>query len=321
VKPRVVSKRIGFLTQFSSSFIPYMHIPDRPFVNLVWESMTADELSNKALNYIQSWRLMKEEQTADQDLAASIKMEFGKQVVDMIYFSNFIESSGLSIDDTSTLCAEHSKSDVDLDEIIQSNPALRTSTDTVSHAEVTQHLNSFRYLHERVIVAKQPLDKQSILNAHKILMVGLVEETGVYRECETHAGDRQFLHHLMIPQAMENFVASYNRQINLINGDTEPSLNVFYVAAKISYDFVAIHPFVDGNGRMSRLLMNIALLSMDVPFCNALGYSSGRKKARTHYFRCIHHARANGGDTKMLATVILAAYCSIASAHKVQNRE
>ncbi len=38
-------------------------------------------------------------------------------------------------------------------------------------------------------------------------------------------------------------------------------------AAKVHADFVGIHPFIDGNGRTSRLLMNLKLLKSGYPPC------------------------------------------------------
>ena len=38
-------------------------------------------------------------------------------------------------------------------------------------------------------------------------------------------------------------------------------------AAKINTDFVGIHPFIDGNDRTSRLLMNLELLKVGYPPC------------------------------------------------------
>jgi len=38
-------------------------------------------------------------------------------------------------------------------------------------------------------------------------------------------------------------------------------------AAKVHADFVGIHPFIDGNGRTSRLLMNLELLKAGYPSC------------------------------------------------------
>jgi Fic family protein len=81
----------------------------------------------------------------------------------------------------------------------------------------------------------------------------------------------------------------------------------------LSYDFVTIHPFYDGNGRLSRLLLNIVLLSMSVPFCSALGYSSGHKKAKSHYFKCIEDARKKMGSTTLLASVVLYSYCAVSA--------
>ncbi len=38
-------------------------------------------------------------------------------------------------------------------------------------------------------------------------------------------------------------------------------------AAKVHADFVGIHPFIDGNGRTSRLLMNLELMKTGYPAC------------------------------------------------------
>ena len=38
-------------------------------------------------------------------------------------------------------------------------------------------------------------------------------------------------------------------------------------AAKVHADFVGIHPFIDGNGRTSRLLMNLELMKSGYPPC------------------------------------------------------
>jgi Fic family protein len=48
--------------------------------------------------------------------------------------------------------------------------------------------------------------------------------------------------------------------INFVN--TEP--DSLKKVAKIHYDFVKIHPFEDGNGRIARLLMNLYLVRMNI---------------------------------------------------------
>jgi Fic family protein len=47
--------------------------------------------------------------------------------------------------------------------------------------------------------------------------------------------------------------------------DAAPTLHPVALAARFHYDFVRIHPFDDGNGRMSRLLMNLILLRHGYP--------------------------------------------------------
>lgn len=68
------------------------------------------------------------------------------------------------------------------------------------------------------------------------------------------------------------------------------------VAAKLHYDFVRIHPFDDGNGRVSRLLMNYHLLRHDFP--PVIIKSEGKKA----YLAALN--RADVGDFEAFATYI-----------------
>jgi Fic family protein len=65
-------------------------------------------------------------------------------------------------------------------------------------------------------------------------------------------------------------------------------LHPLVLAARFHYDFVMIHPFDDGNGRMSRLLMNFIL--MEFGFLPAIV----RNKNRNEYIRALR--QANNGD-------------------------
>ena len=68
-------------------------------------------------------------------------------------------------------------------------------------------------------------------------------------------------------------------------------------AATFSFRFVRIHPYSDGNGRLSRLLMNLILLPSDLPV-----YLKADKKGRHRYSQALR--RADRGDVRPLASLI-----------------
>jgi Fic family protein len=57
---------------------------------------------------------------------------------------------------------------------------------------------------------------------------------------------------------MKKLINDFDDDINRI--EAESVIHPFFIAAKYSNDFVQIHPFEDGNGRMSRLNLNTILL-------------------------------------------------------------
>lgn len=70
------------------------------------------------------------------------------------------------------------------------------------------------------------------------------------------------------------------------------------LAASASHRFVAIHPFEDGNGRASRLLMNLVLVGHKMPPV----YLKADKKGRHRYTQALR--RADRGNIEPLACLI-----------------
>jgi hypothetical protein len=85
--------------------------------------------------------------------------------------------------------------------------------------------------------------------------------------------------------------------IALETSDLEPLL----IAAKLHYDFVYIHPFDDGNGRISRLLMNYVFLRYDLPPVII------KSKDKAGYLRALN--RADLGDFEAFADYIAEQAC------------
>ena len=61
------------------------------------------------------------------------------------------------------------------------------------------------------------------------------------------------------PAKMADLMAWYRRELE--KGELRPLI----LAATFHYQFVTIHPFDDGNGRMARLLMNLIFMQMGFP--------------------------------------------------------
>ncbi|HQU72776.1 MAG: Fic family protein [Calditrichaeota bacterium] len=100
----------------------------------------------------------------------------------------------------------------------------------------------------------QPHSEMDLLEAHRILMSGLIEEAGVYRQggVGVMAG-QQVIH--MAPQAerVPKLMAALFAWIKVADAHPLIASSVFH------YEFEFIHPFADGNGRMGRLWQSLIL--------------------------------------------------------------
>ncbi|CCE23758.1 Fic family protein [Methylotuvimicrobium alcaliphilum] len=157
-------------------------------------------------------------------------------VLEWTYNSNAIEGNTLTLKETKVV----------LEGITIGGKSMR------EHFEVINHKNAIDYV-EAVIAGDEAFSERLIKAIHQLVLKNIDSpNAGVYRhENVLIAGS---LHRppdfLPVPEQMAELVESYHAV------DGHPLER----AARLHVDFVKIHPFVDGNGRTARLLMNFDLM-------------------------------------------------------------
>lgn len=163
------------------------------------------------------------------------------EIPEMVYNSNAIENSTLSLEDT---------------EIILANGELNRS---VSIREIFEAKNLAEITRELLEKPFQKLTADLILDLHKKLLTNIDNSiAGRWRSGKewVRVGNHLGANPLFVPNLMEELVSNYN-----LDSQT-------YFLDKIAHfhaEFETMHPFLDGNGRMGRLLINLQLMHIGLP--------------------------------------------------------
>lgn len=121
------------------------------------------------------------------------------------------------------------------------------------HYEVVGHAQAYDYLYR--ILEKEKIEENDILQLHRLFYYRIdVENAGKYRNEQVYITGTDFLPPKpeQIPRLMKEFVENLPKK--------QKEYHEIEFAALLHLNFVTIHPFIDGNGRCARLLMNLALL-------------------------------------------------------------
>jgi len=114
----------------------------------------------------------------------------------------------------------------------------------------------------------QQLTEKGIKTLHQVWLSPLYSWAGNYRTVEMSKGDFAFASSRFIPNLMEEFEFKFLKQYTPCAGY---SLNELVEAlARVHVEFILIHPFREGNGRLSRVLSNIMVFQAGYP---SLDYS------------------------------------------------
>ena len=104
---------------------------------------------------------------------------------------------------------------------------------------------------------------------------------GEYRLVGVHAGKRTFPDYRKVPALMKKLIEYIESE------QKKQDIDVFLFAFEVHFRFVSIHPFVDGNGRVARLLMNYILAYYDFPMLIV------SKSDRLKYIDTLYQAQEN----------------------------
>lgn len=165
--------------------------------------------------------------------------------VELTYNSNAIEGNTLNRRETAL--------------VIEKGVTVKGKTLT-EHLEATNHAEAIDYVKDLAANTKQQdLTKQDVMNIHKLILQKIDDENaGKYRNVPVAiaGSDVELPDPLKVPELMEEFFTWLKTK-----SDTHPAI----VAADAHYKLVRIHPYVDGNGRTARLLMNLLLMQANYP--------------------------------------------------------
>ncbi len=175
-----------------------------------------------------------------------------------------------------------------LDPLINEN-ANRNVADVINYIKATEF--AITRLNEL------PLCNRLIKEAHAVLMAGVrgqEKNPGEFRYSQNWIGGQGSIlkNARFIPPAPEDMTIAMSGLEKYINDDD--GLDVLIRAALIHYQFETIHPFLDGNGRIGRLLITLHLMENDVLTTPTLYISYFLKKNCIEYYDCMSEVRRNG---------------------------
>ena len=150
------------------------------------------------------------------------------------------------------------------------------------HLEAINHQEAIDYIRD-LATGQCELNEYKLNAIHALILRGIDQQhAGRYRTVPVvilgskHTPPQPFL----VPKLMEDLLLFY--------GNEKHALHPVQLAAEMHLRLVTIHPYVDGNGRTSRLLMNLILLQHGYPIANI------SSEQRNDYFHALEAAHLSG---------------------------
>lgn len=173
-------------------------------------------------------------------------------VVEYTYNSNAIEGSTLTLRET----------DMALRGLTIDKKPLK------DHMEAVGHKEAFYFIRD-LVKEQTPLSEGVIKQIHSMVLIDKKEDRGAYRRVPVRimGSKHEPTQPYLIQQEMERLLKNYNNS----------SEHIIPRLARFHIEFESIHPFIDGNGRTGRLLVNLELMKagyppIDIKFADRLAY-------------------------------------------------
>jgi Fic family protein len=161
------------------------------------------------------------------------------------YHSNAIEGNTLTLKETALVLDGYSVGNKMMKEIY----------------EISNHSKAFNHIFDTKD-NKKIIDVEDIIKIHTIILDNIDDyNKGRYRQLNVGIRGTNIV--FPYPQEIPNLMISFGNW--LVKEQQQGIMHPIQFASKAHFDLVDIHPFIDGNGRTSRLLMNMILLKNHYP--------------------------------------------------------
>ena len=158
------------------------------------------------------------------------------------------------------------------------------------HLEAINHQEAIGYI-KHLMEKNNSLNEREVMSIHNLILRGIMpEDAGRYRRVQVMIKGSAFMppQPFLVSKEMEELYIWYETNKN--------ALHPIVLAAELHERLVTIHPFIDGNGRTSRLVMNLVLLQNGYVIANIKGdYDS-----RMRYYNALETAQTKNNKEDFL---------------------
>ncbi|MEG9531516.1 Fic family protein [Mannheimia indoligenes] len=159
------------------------------------------------------------------------------------------------------------------------------------HLDIIGFKDAFNYIYE-LVANNEALSERTIKDIHSLVLMNNAESRGVYRKIPVRilGAENEPTAPYLIAEEMQSLIEKYQQKLT--------TLHPIEAISWLHLAFESIHPFIDGNGRTGRLLINFELLKqgylpVDIKFTN-----------RTKYYQCFDDFHQNQQSAVALMELI-----------------
>ncbi|MDO8528047.1 MAG: Fic family protein [Deltaproteobacteria bacterium] len=191
--------------------------------------------------------------------------------IELTYTSNAIEGNTLTRQETAL--------------VVEKGLTVAGKT-LVEQLEAVNHARAFDFIATLCDHSRNEIAEKTLLDIHAIILHGIDDNNaGVYRRVPVRISGST----VVMPNPLK-ISALMQELMQWLHGNL--TLHPATIAADAHLNFVSIHPFVDGNGRAGRLLMDLLLMQTKLPPALI------RKEDRLEYIKSIESAQLGRGAEK-----------------------
>lgn len=158
------------------------------------------------------------------------------------------------------------------------------------HLEAINHQHAIEYIKE-LAQNNQTITERDLLQIHQLILQGIDNlHAGKYRNVQVLISGAKHVppQPYMVAKQMEDLFIWYN--------ENKDHLHPVELSAEMHERLVTIHPFIDGNGRTARLLMNLILLQNGFP----IAILKGDVESRLKYYGALETAQTENAKQPFL---------------------